>query len=245
MSIMLSIGNIFSKSMEIYRNNPIIIVPSLIPFVWLIVMTIALFLAGIDSIVAMGSIAAVPSIVIIVTLLLGIIVSIILTILAEGMTIGMIRDAFEGRKSDLSVAWGSTKVKIGRLIIASIIVVILVVLGAIPGTIVMSLSNLSIIVILGMICLIVIPVILLLLFYFIAQSIMIDDASATGSLGMSYRFFRNNLGDSLIIIIVSMVIALLLSSIPYAGIILMLIASPFIDSLSTILYIDRGGARNL
>jgi hypothetical protein len=224
---MLSIGDIFSKSIEIYRKNPIIIVPSLIPFVWSIITLIIMEFAGIDVIYEITSMESIGTSIgiLVLGMIIVLIITIILGILAEGMTIGMIRDAFKGRKSDLSVAFESTKVKIGTLIVASIIA--------------------SVIMALGFICLIIPGIILAFLLYFIAQSIMIDDASATGSLGMSYRFFRNNLGDSSVIIIVSMIITLLLSLIPYVGIILTLIAYPFIYSLSTVLYIDRGGARDL
>jgi len=78
------------------------------------------------------------------------------------------------------------------------------------------------------------------LLYFVAQAIMIDDEGAVGSLKASYRFVRSNLGDSVIIILISIAIAFILSIIPIIGDILLLLAMPFLISLATLLYIDRG-----
>lgn len=146
------------------------------------------------------------------------IVFLILFILAEGMTIVMIRDAFEGSSADLSSAWESIRGKIGALLIASLLVAVIVGLGYI--------------------FLIVPGIILTFLLYFVAQAIMIDDEGAVGSLKASYRFVRDNLGDSVIIILISIAIVGILY-ITLIGYILMPLAMPFLISLATLLYIDR------
>jgi len=221
----MTISDIFSRSFEIYKENPVIIVPSLIPIAWAIIATFTI-LAGVYGTIAGGFLYGDFEeflTTLITTLIIGIaifvIVFIILLILAEGMTIVMVRDAFEGRGADLSSAWESTKGKIGALLIASILVAVIVGLGYI--------------------CLIIPGLILTFLLYFVAQAIMIDDEGAVGSLKASYRFVMSNLGDSVIIILISIAIAFILSIIPIIGDILLLLAMPFLISLATLLYIDR------
>ena len=217
----MTISDIFSRSFEIYKENPVIIVPSLIPTAWAIIATFTI-LAGVYGTIAGGFLYG-DFEEFLTTLIIGIaifvIVFIILLILAEGMTIVMVRDAFEGRGADLSSAWESTKGKIGALLIASILVAVIVGLGYI--------------------CLIIPGLILTFLLYFVAQAIMIDDEGAVGSLKASYRFVMSNLGDSVIIILISIAIAFILSIIPIIGDILLLLAMPFLISLATLLYIDR------
>jgi len=218
----MTISDIFSRSFEIYKENPVIIVPSLIPIAWAIIATFTI-LAGVYGAIAGGFLYG-DFEELFTTLIIGIgvfvIVFIILLILTEGMTIVMVRDAFEGGGADLSSAWESTKGKIGALLIASLLV--------------------AIILFLGYTCLIIPGLILTFLLYFVAQAIMIDDEGAVGSLKASYRFVRSNLGDSVIIILISIAITFILSIIPIIGDILLLLAMPFLISLATLLYIDRG-----
>ena len=142
-----------------------------------------------------------------------------LLVLAEGMTIEMVQQAFKGGRSDLSSAWEITKGKLATLIIAAIVV--------------------SIILFIGYVLLIIPGLILTLLLYFVAQAIMIDNNGALESLGTSYNFVKANLEDSAIIVLLSIAIYFVLSMIPLLGILLAFVAMPYLIALSTLLYIDR------
>jgi len=211
-----ALGEIFSRAFEIYRDNPIMIVPSLIPIAAIIVGLlifagyiglIAVF--GEDGLVAFSALAG---------LFLFIILMIVLFLLAEGMTIEMIREASSGKKADLSYAWQATMAKTEPLLLTSLLAGIIIALGYvfffIPG------------------------VILSFAFYFVAQTVMIDGQSGTQALKASYRFVEANLSDALIIVLVSLAIGSVLPNIPFIGPLISLISFPYIYGLATLLYLD-------
>jgi hypothetical protein len=220
---------LLSKALELYKENPIIVVPSLLPVGWSIISSVLLaalifgtttrpyyssYYSYDPGDAMMGWIAGMMG-----GMAVFLIGFLALLVLAEGMTIVMIRDAFEGGRADLNNAWESTKGKLVTLIIAAIVVSVILVLGY---------------------ALLVIPgLILTLLLYFVAQAIMIDDKGALESLGTSYNFVKANLTDSVIIVLLSIAIYFVLSMIPLLGILLVLVAMPYFIALSTLLYIDR------
>jgi hypothetical protein len=224
----MTISDLLSRAFEIYKENPIIVVPSLLPVAWSIISTV--FLAALifgtatrpyyspysyDSGGAMMSWVA--------GMMGGMAVFLIgflaLLVIAEGMTIEMIREAFEGGRADLSSAWESTKGKLAALIVAAIVV--------------------SVILFFGYVLLVIPGLILTLLLYFVAQAIMIDNKGALESLGASYNFVKANLTDSAIVALLSIAIYFVLSMIPLLGILLVLVAMPYLIAISTLLYLDR------
>jgi hypothetical protein len=213
----MTIGEILSRAFKIYLGKPIIIIPSLMPMVWLILGSI-FFFAGFSGLLFFD-ISSIVASAFLFFLVLFIIIFYILFIIAEGVTIIMIRDAFQGGDADLSRAWQSSKNRLSALVIASIISGFLLTMGyllfIIPG------------------------LILTLIFYFVVQAIIIDGASAMESFTTSYRFVRRDLSDSIIIIFVSMVIGVVLPMIPFIGIILSLLCIPYIYGIATLFYIDR------
>jgi hypothetical protein len=224
----MTISDLLSRAFELYKENPIIVVPSLLPVAWSIVSTV--FLAALifgtatrpyyspysyDSGGAMmGWIAGMMG-----GMALFLIGFLALLVLAEGMTIEMIREASEGGRADLSSAWESTKGKLAALIVAAIVV--------------------SVILFFGYVLLVIPGLILTLLLYFVAQAIMIDNKGALESLGASYNFVKANLTDSAIVALLSIAIYFVLSMIPLLGILLVLVAMPYLIALSTLLYLDR------
>ncbi len=211
-----ALGEIFSRAYEIYRDNPIMIVPSLIPIAALIVGIfifagymglIAIF--GEEGFIAFSALAG---------LFLFIILMIVLFFLAEGMTIEMIKEASLGNKADLSNAWQATMAKMEPLVLTSLLAGIIVALGyvffLIPG------------------------VILSFAFYFVAQTVMIDGQSGTQALKASYHFVEANLSDALIVVLASLAIGAVLPSIPFIGALLSLLSLPYIYGLATLLYLD-------
>ena len=214
----MTVGEILSKAFEIYKRNPIIIVPSLIPIVALILGLMILFAGflGMAALIGGGGFLAFFAI---AGLFLFIIILIILFFMAAGLTIDMIREALAGNRADLNIAWETSKPKMKPLILTSILAAILTALGYV---------------------LFIIPgLILSVIFYFMAQAVMIDGKSGTVALKTSYGFVKANLADSLTIILIAVAISFVLPMIPYLGFVLSLLAMPYLYAIATLLYIDR------
>ncbi len=215
------LGEIFSEALEIYRHNPILIVPSLVPVSALVLgMLIFVGYLGLMAIFADGGFLALSFL---ASLLLLAVLMAVLIFLAEGASIEMIRQASMGDAADLSTAWTSTRNNLEPLLLTSILAGIMIALGYalffIPG------------------------LILSFAFYFITQVVMIDGRSGLEALKASYRFVEANLSDCLIVVLASLAISAVLHSIPVIGPLLGLISLPYIYALATLLYLDRGSDR--
>jgi len=211
-----ALGEIFSRAFEIYRDNPIMIVPSLVPIAVLILsMVIFAGYMGLIAVFGDGGIIAFSAL---AGLFLFLVLMIVLFFLAEGMTIEMIREASSGNKADLSYAWQVTRTKMEPLVLSSLLAGVIVAFGYllffIPG------------------------VILSFAFFFVAQAVMIDDKSGTKALKASYRFVEANLSDALIVVLASLTIGAVLPTIPFIGPLLSLLSLPYIYGLATLLYLD-------
>jgi len=210
-----ALGDIFSRAFQIYRDNPIMIVPSLIPIAALVlVMVIFAGYMGLVAVFGRGEFIAFSAL---AGLFLFLILIIVLFFLAEGMTIEMIREASSGNKADLSYAWQVTREKMEPLVLTSLLAGIMVAFGyvlfLIPG------------------------VILSFAFWFVAQTVMIDGKSGTEALKASYRFVEANLSDALIVVLACLVIGTVLPTIPFIGALLSLLSLPYIYGLATLLYL--------
>jgi hypothetical protein len=217
------IGEIFSRAYEIYRNNPIMIVPSLIPIA-AIILGLLIFVGyigliaffGEEGFIAFSALAG---------LFLFLIFIIVLLLLAEGMTIEMVREASAGNQADFSLAWQSTRNKVEPLLLTSLLAGIIIALGCmfffLPG------------------------VILSFAFYFVAQAVMIDDKSGMQALKASYHFVEANISDALVVVLVSLAIGAVLPGIPLIGPLIGLLSLPYIYGLATLLYLeDKEGLRD-
>lgn len=216
----LSLGDIFRESLEIYKSNPIIIVPSLLPLIWAIIASVI----GLGSLMALSSPQAFGSglLAFFLGFAISILVFFILFILAGAMTVEMVKDAYQGGYASLGSAFDAAINKIGPLLIAGILVGISLAIGyivfVIPG------------------------LILTFLLWFVVQAIMLDDEGGIGSLRRSFEFFINNAMDAFIIVLASfglLIVLELLTLIPVIGWILMLVGMPYLIALPTVLYMDR------
>jgi len=211
-----ALGETFSFAFKIYRDNPIMIVPSLIPIAALI-LGLVIF-AGYIGLIAVFGERGFVAFSVVAGLFLFIILMIVLFFLAEGMTIEMVREASSGNSADLSRAWQATLAKMEPLVLTSLLAGIIVALGyvlfLVPG------------------------VILSFAFYFAAQTVMIDGKSGTQALKASYRFVEANLSDALIVVLASLAIGAVLPTIPLVGALLSLLSLPYIYGLATLLYLD-------
>lgn len=213
-----SLGDIFSEAFEIYRKNPIMIVPSLLPIAALI-FGIAFFAGFLGLAVVFGDWVNIMAFSAVGGLLLLIILLIVLFFVAEGLTIEMIKEASSGKKVDLNYAWEASKGMIEPLILSSILAGIITVVGYL---------------------LLVIPgIILSFALYFVAQAVMIDGRSGVDAIKTSWAFVKSNLSDSIIIILASMLISIVLQAIPGIGPLLCLLSLPYIYALATLLYLDQ------
>jgi hypothetical protein len=216
-----ALGEIFSRAFEIYRDNPIMIVPSLVPIAVLILsMVIFAGYMGLIAVFGEGEFIAFSAL---AGLFLFLILMIVLFFLAEGMTIEMIREASSGNKADLSYAWQATLAKMEPLVLTSLLAGIIVALGyvlfLIPG------------------------VILSFAFWFVAQTVMIDGRSGIEAMKASYRFVEANLSDALIVVLASLAIGAVLPTIPFIGALASLLSLPYIYGLATLLYLDGNEAQ--
>jgi hypothetical protein len=211
-----ALGDLFSRAFQIYRDNPIMIVPSLIPIAALILGMV--IFAGYMGLIAVFGEEGFVAFSALAGLFLFIILMIVLFLLAEGMTIEMIREASIGDKADLSRAWQATLAKMEPLLLTSILAGIIVAFGyvlfLIPGLI------------LSFAC------------YFVAQTVMIGGKSGVEALKASYRFVGANLSDALIVVLASLAIGAVLPTIPFIGALLSLLSLPYIYGLATLLYLD-------
>ena len=216
----MTLGEIFTKAFEIYRNNPIMIAPSLLP-VAVSILGLLLFAGFVGMAAILGGGGGFLAVSAIGGFLLFIIVLIVSFFVAAGVTIEMIKEASAGNRADINSAWEASKGRMEPLILSSILAGIITVLGYL---------------------LLIIPgIILSFIFYFVAQAVMIDGRSGMEALKTSYGFIKENLSDAVILILISMIMSLVLSMIPLIGPLLCLLVIPYIYALATLFYLDRKG----
>ena len=169
----MSIGEIFRESFELYKENPIIIIPSLLPVLWLLIMSIigpAVFLAlfAANPYMTGGYLAMMAGYVVFF------LVFVFLFLIAEAMTVEIIRQAYDEGRTHLGEAFHVTLERLGPLLLGTLLVTIFVSVGeflfVLPG------------------------LILMFLFWFVPQAIIIDEEGGFGCLGRSIQFFRENAG---------------------------------------------------
>ena len=223
----LSLGEVFSEAFRVLREKPIIIVPSLLPFLWLLVIsfigpTVILALFYVDP-YGFGPEFAAPTLFgLLAGYALFTLIFFVLYMIAAGMTVELVRQAYDESRVRFGEALGEAMRRMGQLLLATLLVGILVGIGEflfiLPG------------------------LILLFLFWFVPQAIILDEEGGVSSLGRSIEFFRENAWDAFILVLLSIVIysvLLLLSWIPVLGAILLLFGMPYLTALSTVLYLDR------
>lgn len=221
------LGDLFTRSFQLLLEKPAIIVPTLLPFLWLLIVSIIgpgviLTLFYTDP-YGLGAAYATPTLMgVLAGYTLFTLIFFALYMIAEGMTVELVRQAHDESRANLGEAFGATMNHIGHLLLATLLVGILVAIGEL---------------------LFVLPgLILMFLFWFVPQAVMLDDEGGLSSLGQSYHFFRENGGDAFILVLVSIVIyslLALLSWVPVIGALLLLVGMPFLSTWGTLLYLER------
>lgn len=221
------IGTILSEAVDVISENPVIIVPYLIPVILALIsafMTIGAFIGSAPMVPS--SMQVNPQFFYKIALsMLGVasvigILTWIFTIVANAFAITITNDHLQGRKVTLSEAWQEIGVdKIITLIIVSIIVGILVVLG------------------LFAVC--IGALIVLILMAFVQQGVIIDNLGIGGTLSRSYNVAKDNWIDVFVVLLVVFVIFVVVGLIPLIGGLLQILAMMYGIIALTILYLDR------
>lgn len=215
--------------MNIIGENPVIIVPYLIPIALVIAgiaFSISIFFVdfiseGIftgfepeaeDILRSMWSLVSLMGFFIILAIIFGIV--------ADAFAIDITSNASKKKKVTLSKAWNRIGVgKILILIVVSIIAVILTVLG--------------------LLTLCIGALIVYVLLRFVYQGIVIDDLDIGASFSNSYNIAKNNFFDVLILVLIFIVIGIIFSQIPLIGPILNVLMDIYATVVYTVLYLDR------
>ncbi|GEM_PF-2880111 len=227
-----SFGEIFVESGRVIKNNPIILVPSLIPAIWSVVAPIAgvVGFSGLFDLV--GDDAS------IVTVVIGFLLFMLLTFLifvwAHAATVRMFATASEKSGSALFIdGWETAFERTFALLIGGVIA------GIAIGV--------------GMMLLVIPGLIALLLFFLFVQAIMVDDEGPISSLTKSGDVVKINFGGAVLILLATVVIPVMielqstiLSSLPLWAIwgnilvaLATLIAQVYVTGLATIFYLSR------
>jgi len=222
------IGDVLSAAFNTITENPMMIVPYLIP--------VALALIG--AFVAWGSIVPVREIgqgfdfdfgadflyenalaFIGFASILGIL-SWIFGIVATAFAINITYNAVNGRKVTLSEAW--SEIGAGKILILLIVAIIT-----------------AILVFLGFFALCIGALIVAILLMFVNQGIIIDNLDIGATFSNSYNIAKNNFFDVLILALVFFVLSIIAGLIPVIGGILGVLVGIYGTVSYTILYLDR------
>ncbi len=221
-----SIGDILSEALNRITENPMMIVPYLIP----VVLTL------IGSFVAWGSLVSVKEIgpgfnfnanffkdtalaYMGFASILGVL-SWIFGIVATAFAINMTYNAVNGRKVTLSEAW--SEIGAGKILILLVVAIITAILT-----------------ILGFFALCIGALIVAILLMFVNQGIVIDNLDIGATFSNSYHIAKDNFFDVLILAIVFFILSFLVGWIPVIGGVLSVLVGMYGTVSYTILYLDR------
>lgn len=222
------IGKILTEALDVISENPLIIVPYLLP--------VALMLIGVF--VAFGTIATQagqfpwtdfePDPTFIMNNVLAIfgfvsifaILALIFGVLADAFAINITYNALQGKIVSLGEAW--SQIGAGKIVILVIVWIIATILTF-----------------LGIFLLCIGALIVYILLIFVFQGIVVDDLDLGATFSNSYRIAKDNFFDVLILVLIFGALGFLLGLIPYIGGILGVFVGMYSVVAFTVLYQDR------
>jgi hypothetical protein len=255
----MDVGDYYSRSVNDFKENLNIAIPSLVGIVLTFVIVILAVLIGVFGAYfsSINANLAAPNlaVVAIFVLLIGIavILSLFISSFIYAATIGMVKKIIEGKRPDLNVAWKYGKKYFLNILAVIIIMSILYLLLAIPAFLGLILLNFSstiglVILVIGIIILIAGAIIMTLALMVVNQAIVVGEKSIIGAIKDSYKVFMKNKMQVFLVGLINFVIGLAVSSlgfIPYVGWFLNIIAEivliPFFALVVTYLYMDLKG----
>lgn len=179
----IDIGYVLRKSVDVIQQNPMIFVPSLLPF--LIGLLLGLFGVSFKA----TSFFMHPTA--LMLYMLGVIVLILVGLVAEGAIVFMTKEQIEGRKVGYMEGIDAAVQRLTNLLIASVIIAI--------GTFI------------GFMLLIIPGIIWLLLVAFSIQIVMLENLDGVEAVKRSIMLVKENFGDTLIFLLVLLIILLIIS----------------------------------
>ncbi len=177
----MRIGYVLSKSTEIIQQNPTIFVPSSLPFF----IGLILGLLGISS----KTLFMHPALGILN--ILGVLLLILVSCIAEGAIVFMTKEQLEGKKVSYTEGIGVAVQRLADLVVASVIIAI----GAFVGLILLVIPGL----------------IWLLLVAFSIQIVMLENLDGVEAVKRSIKLVKENFGDVFVFLLVLLIILLIAS----------------------------------
>jgi hypothetical protein len=219
------IGKILSESLDVISQNPVIVLPYIVPVIIVLIGAVAAAGAVLPGIMG-GRFEADPR-----AMLSGLmaaagiffvfgILAFIFDIVATAFAINLTSNAVRERKVTLSEAWQQIGAKKIVLVLVAFII-------------------LGILMVLGVLTLCIGTVIVAVLFPFLGQGIVIDNLGLIDTFSNSFNIAKKNWADILILIIVFFVVAFILTRVPVIGGILIILIVMYATVAFTVLYLNR------
>jgi len=208
-------GQLFLEAGRLIGEHPVILIPAVLPSFWVLIAPLARLINAralfAAYYVGFGAGAW--------RLLLYLLIYVVLLILSQGITVILVRDATQSGSAELGKGFEEAITRFIPLFFASILV------GVVVGA-----ASLVF----------VFPALLAVFFlWYIVQSILIGDETATGALRNSFRFAATYAGETFAVILAALVIGIAFHFIPYVGWLLMIPATGYFSTLTTLLFIER------
>jgi hypothetical protein len=222
------IGQILSEALDVISENPLVIVPYIIPIVLALIAAFVAFGVFVSQAGPFPFTDFEPDPEFIMNNVLGFlglasifgILELIFTVLAAAFAIVITFNAKQGKIVSLGEAW--SEIGVGKLIILLITWLIATILTA-----------------LGLIALCIGALIVYILLIFVYQGILIDKLDIGATFSNSYNIAKDNFFDILILVLIFGALILLISAIPYIGGVLAVFVRMYAVVAYTILYLNR------
>ncbi len=271
----MDIGDYYSRSFKGFTNNPKLALPTLLGYILIYGITIIMVLIlifgvlGTDFLTNTTSGTFNPSsmdfsnMILYILIIYGVIaiVGLIVSSYMSAATIGMSKSIINGEMPDLGVGLKNGNKYFLKIIAVTIIIGIIMVVPiflVVAGLLVdRAYGFFPILTIIGVLVSLIIWI-CTLLFIFANQSIVVCDKSVIGSLKDSYKTFRENLSDVIVVLVINFIIMIcimavmflfnaFLSIIPFVGSILAAVLGlivysimfPYFTLVLTYLYMDK------
>lgn len=271
----MDIGDYYSRSFKGFTNNPKLALPTLLGYILIYGITIIMVLIlifgvlGTDFLTNTTSGTFNPSsmdfsnMILYILIIYGVIaiVGLIVSSYMSAATIGMSKSIINGEMPDLGVGLKNGNKYFLKIMAVTIIIGIIMVVPiflVVAGLLVdRAYGFFPILTIIGVLVSLIIWI-CTLLFIFANQSIVVCDKSVIGSLKDSYKTFRENLSDVIVVLVINFIIMIcimavmflfnaFLSIIPFVGSILAAVLGlivysimfPYFTLVLTYLYMDK------
>lgn len=209
------LGQLFVRAGTMLGEFPMILIPSVIPAIWqFIAPRIGLINpAAVLSVGYVGFGAGAWR------LLVYLLAFVVLLVISQAATVVLVRDAARSGRPRLQDGFGEAIGRFLPLLAASLV-----------AGVVISLASLVF----------VFPGLVAAFFlWYIVQAVVVDDTSALFALQGSFRFSATYAGETFAIILATLVVSFAFSFIPHVGWLLMIPATAYFATVSTLLYMDR------